>query len=277
MIGGQGVTLPYPTSPYPPTIPGVSGAIWSNTFTLLRATTWLIPPGLWGVFTGTHTGIQMLDPVSQTWVPFSVSSGFEMVNSDGVNFRIANLSGTPLVQATVTGAGSGYAAASTTVTSNVGGSTWRAVIDGAVASVTVGNDRNGVAGGSNFTVPPVLVVQAPPVGGVQCLAHAVITAGAITSVVVDAAGAGYTQAPGIVVIPDPNDPNAGIITIPALTAVLTAATGAVRAILQTWHGTSQAAVTLAVAGAGTGATATVAINAAAGDDTIFVQNLGGVG
>lgn len=280
MIAGPGIGLPYPYSPYPPVIPGVSASVWSNKFFLPRATVWTIPPGRWAIFTGSHSYVQILDPVTNTWVPIVASQTYLEVNSDGVNYRLANLSGTPQAQATVTAAGTGYVQSSTTVTATPGGSTWAPIVDGNVASVTVGTDKNGVAGGTNFTLVPLLVVQAPPAGGIQATALAVLSAGAIASVTVEAAGAGYTNgAPGITVIPNPNDPNAGIITIPALTAVLgVAGTGAITGILLTYQGTSQgSAPTLTVNGVGASATATSTLVAAAADDTVFVQWLGGIG
>jgi hypothetical protein len=275
-IAGPGIGLPYPYSPYPPTIPGVSSSVWSNKFFLPRATVWIIPPGRWGIFTGSHSYVQILDPVTNTWTPVVASQSYIEVNSDGTNYRLANLSGTPLSRATITAAGTGYVAALTTVTAGSGGSTWTTLVDGNVASVTVGNDKNGVAGGTNFTLVPLVIVQAPPPGGIQATALAVLSAGAIASVTVEDAGAGYTSAPGLLVIPNPADPNIGSITIPALTAVLgTAGTGAITGILQTYQGTSVASTTLTIGGGGSGAsgtaTATVALVASAADDTVFVQ------
>jgi len=279
-IGGPGVGLPYPTNPYPaqPSVPGVSSAVWTNTFELLRATLWLIPPGWWAVSCGSHSYVVWRDPVTQTLYPLFALGGAGIVNSDGSNYYVFNASGTPVQIATVTGEGSTYTAATTTIVSSAGGSTWLPLIDGNVASYTIGNDRFGNAGGTNFTIPPIVVVQAPPSPGVQATAYvSTLTTGAVAAITVGVAGAGYTQAPGVFLIPDPSDPNAGIITIPTVTAVLDTPTGAITAVLQTYHGTSESAVTLTINGGDSTATATCGIVTAAGDDTIVVQWLGGGG
>jgi len=278
-IGGNGVPLPYPTNPYPaqPSVPGVSSAVWTNTFQLLRATLWLIPPGWWAVSCGSHSYVVWRDPVTQTLYPLFALGGYGIVNSDGSNYYVFNASGTPVQIATVTGAGTTYTYPTTTIVPDVGGSTWQPIIDGSVDTYTVGNDRFGNAGGTNFTIPPIVVVQAPPSPGIQATAYATLTTGAVSAVTVGNAGAGDNQAPGVFLIPDPTDPNAGLITIPAVTATLNTAVGAITGVLQTYHGTSQAAVTLTINGGDSTATATCDIVTAAGDDTIVVQWLGGGG
>jgi hypothetical protein len=280
MIGGPGIPLPVPTNPYPaqPAVPGVSSSVWSNAFYMAGATLWLIPPGWWAFDCGSHSAIYYRDPVTQTLKLLSALGGSGIVNSDGNNFYLFNSSGTPAQIATITAPGTGYVAAQTTIVPNVGGSKWTALVDGSVATITVGNDKYGNAGGTNFTIPPLVVVQAPPSPGVACVALAALTSGAVSSITVEtlfgnAGGAGYTQAPGVFLIPDPTDPNIGSITIPACTAALNAAVGAVTGIVQTYHGTSQSAVTLTVSGGNSDATATCAV-VAAGADTNYVQWLG---
>lgn len=60
-----------------------------------------------------------------------------------------------------------------------------------IGSVTV------TAGGSGYTSAPTVAFAAPPAGGVQATGHAVVTGGAVTSVVVDNPGYGYTAAAAI--------------------------------------------------------------------------------
>src|SRR5215831_896175 len=105
MIGGPGILLPYPTNPYPaqPAVPGVSSAIWTNVFRLLRATLWQIPPGWWAIQCGARSSVYYRDPVTQTLVVLYPADG--LVNSDGNNFYVFNSSGTPAQIATITGAG----------------------------------------------------------------------------------------------------------------------------------------------------------------------------
>ena len=277
MIGGPSIGLPFPTNPYPaqPAVPGVSSSVWTNKIFVGRATLWLIPPGRWAIACQTHTYVVYRDPVSQTFVPMCALGGYVDLNSDGSNYYVFNASGTPVQIATVTGAGTTYTYATTTIVSSAGGSTWIPLIDGTVASFTVGADKFGNTGGTNFTIPPLVVVQAPGSPGIQATGLAVLSAGAVASITLEAGGAGYgLQAPGVFLIPDPSDPNIGSITVPAVTAVLASAVGAITGVLQTYHGTSQSAVTLTINGGDSTATATCAIVTAAGDDTVTVTWLG---
>src|SRR5262249_19310836 len=156
------------------------------------ATGLYVPAGWWLYRSGTNTQIEWLDPVSGVWTPVLTSAVREyLLNSDGATQRIFNPVTTP-VSGTVTAAGSGYAQANTIVTPNAGNSQGRAVVGGALASIVVGNNPAGVAGGSNFSVPPIVDIPAPPAGGVQATANATITAGAVTAVTIVIAGAGYT-------------------------------------------------------------------------------------
>lgn len=110
-------------------------------------------------------------------------------------------------------------------------------------------------------------------GGVPATAYCTISAGAINAVTIDIAGAGYLSAPTFQVIPNPMDPNIGIITVPVLTAPLAGA-GTVTAVILDFIGTaSGAAPTLTIAGAGTSATATANIVATAAQDHIIMQQI----
>lgn len=99
---------------------------------------------------------------------------------------------------------------------------------GVVTSISVTN------GGFGFTVPPQVLLlgggvdgntkfvgatspgypppgvsynnDMPPIGR-QAVAHAVLSGGVVTSIVVDDGGAGYALAPFVLMINDPNDPN----------------------------------------------------------------------
>jgi hypothetical protein len=287
-VGGQGLPLLYPQGLTPLPFNLAQQPI-SRNVALPAGGAILIPPGTWMIFsTGGFSVVQYLSPVSGEWVPLGSSpqtTGFVFVNSDGVNFRVWNPKGFP-ISGTVTAAGSGYVQSSTTVTSGSGGSLWHAIVGGAVNStVTIGNDSKGNVGGAGFTLPPILVVQAPPAqiqnlpstataqGGVAATATCTISAGAINAVTVVAAGAGYTAAPTIQVIPNPFDPAIGSITVPTLTTTLTGA-GTITAVLLDFFGTaSGSAPTLTIAGAGTAATATASIVATAATDTVILQQV----
>lgn len=285
-IGGLGISLPYPAGLNPIPFNFAQQPISQSVF-LPAGAAMLIPAGGWLINTGATSILQYLNSVSGDWSPVgsTARTQFMPVISDGVNYRIWNPKGFP-VGATVTAAGTGYVQASTTVTSGSGGSLWHAIVGGAVnGTVTIGADAKGNVGGTNFTMPPILVVQAAPsslinlpstataLGGVSATASCTISAGAINAVTLQNVGAGYIAPPNIQVIPNPFDLSIGSITVPTLTTTLTGA-GTVTAVLMDNFGTaSGSAPTLTIGGAGTGATATANIVATAAGDTVFLQQI----
>jgi hypothetical protein len=287
MLSGQGIGLPIPQAAFP-TLPfNFAQQPASNQFTLIAGGCIYAPAGWWACYLGSYSVLEFLDPVSGQWLPVASATrnAFMQFNSDGNNWRIWNPKGFP-VNATVTDAGTGYVQSSTTVTASAGGSLWHAIVGGAVGTVTVGNDSKGNPGGTNFTIPPTIVFSNPPQtiaglpstataqGGVVATGHATISAGAITAITLDFAGAGYASPPAIQVIPNPFDPNIGLITVPSITCVLTGS-GTVTAVIMDYFGTTAgSAPTLTIAGAGSGATATANIVATAASDTIILQPLG---
>lgn len=211
----------------------------------------IIPSGTWNISVGQYTFIETLVQPTGVFLPMMSGRypGVVQIESDGVNYRLFNRSGGQ-IGATVTTAGSGYTSAPA-VTPSAGGSKWVAVVGGLVnTAVTI------TAGGSGYLFPPILIVSAPPAGGVQARAHATISAGAVNAVVVDNQGAGYTSAPSITVINDPRDTvGAGAV----LTAALTGS-GTIAAVLCTDPGNAVSAVpTLSFAGGGGSAGAATAL------------------
>ena len=284
-VGGLGITLPYPAalSPLPYNFAQQPN---SNVFDLVAGAAILVPAGTWMLYLGAYSWLQWKDPVSGQWLPLAsgTRTSLQVCVSDGANWRVWNPKGFP-VSATVTGAGSAYVQASTTVTAGSGGSLWHGIVGGAVGTFTVGNDPKGTAGGSNFTIPPTIVLSAPPaslaglpttataLGGIQATATAALTLGAISSVTIDVAGAGYSAAPTAQVIPNPFDPNIGTITVPAITCVLTGA-GTITAVVMDYFGTtSGGAPTLTFGGGDSTAAATVNIVATGATDTIIMQQV----
>lgn len=164
----------------------------------------LIPAGSWGVGTGLYSALQEFDPVTDIWRNIGNDAGttFRWINSDGVNFRIANQTGT-VVGANVTTAGAGYTSAPTITDSASTGATYSAVIGGAVSTtVTVTN------GGVSYTYPPIVQISAPnPTGlpAVQATATCTISAGAVSTITIVNQGAGYAGVPTISFINDPRD------------------------------------------------------------------------
>jgi len=230
----------------------------SNQYALPAGDTFLIPGGAWNLQLGPYLEAQMWDPQLGIWNRIGANGGFGAagggpqfyINSDGVNFRVANQTGCA-VGALVTTAGSGYTngigstATGLTVTASSGSSVWSPIIGGAVSTtVTI------TSGGTGFTYAPTLVVSAPPAGGIPATMTCTISSGVINAVTVTNQGAGYTSAPTITVVPDARD------TITSNTAVLTAAltgSGTLTGLLCTNHGTALSSVPTLTFGSGAAA------------------------
>lgn len=178
-----------------------------NRFALQPGAVWVIPQGDWVLHTGNYASVEYLDPTMQIWVKagggWGDLGGARYHYSDGVNFRCANRTGSP-VGALLTNAGSGYTSAPT-VTASAGGSVWRAIVGGAVSTtVTVTN------AGLNYTYPPLVIFAAPPQGGVQATGYCTLSSNTVSSVTVTNQGAGYGAPPAITF---QNDPREGVGSI----------------------------------------------------------------
>lgn len=241
------------------------GSLRTNIETIAPGETRTIPAG-WNVIqTGPFTFNQWFDPVKQAWTGFAPTIDTSVVHSDGSNYRVANLTGC-VIDAFVTTAGSAYTSAPT-VAFNQGGATAVAVM-GQVVSTTV----TIVNGGSNYTLPPRVVIDAPNKGsttpGVGAQGYATLTGGVVTSVTITDQGGGYGSITGvggfqpqITFATDPTDPNASSSTTPITPATATLAltgAGTVNALIVTFQGTPQTSVsTISFSGGGgTGAAAT---------------------
>jgi len=226
-----------------PTTPGLTstynGPVFGNEIYLQGTQTYLIPAGQWMILPGNYTFIQILDPLTGLWKNLPASGGdTTFISSDGVNFRLANLTGT-VVGTVVTNAGSGYTSAPT-VTAAAGGGSYKAIVGGAISTtVTVGT------AGAGYNYTPTVVISAPPVGGVQATAYATLSSGTVGSITVVDQGAGYLVAPTVYIIADPRDATAatpGPTTAAAATATLTGS-GTITAVLATPGATALTAVT----------------------------------
>lgn len=210
-IGGQGIPLN-------------NAALPSNAITLKPAQIWNIPAGTYLISPGVYTFIQYLDPTTQTWrVLDCAASGNQLIDSDGGNYRLANLTGTP-IGGLVTTAGSAYTngifingtsaagIAGIAATPSAGASKWTCIVGGA-------NNTIAVTTGGSYTYQPSLIVSAPPAGGIQATASCTISAGAINAATFTNVGAGYVTVPTITVVSDPRETlgGGGVLTASALT------------------------------------------------------------
>ena len=245
-IGGAGIPLQYPFNNY-----GYQPTGGTNRFTLGAASVYTIPSGNWLINPGFVGFIQFLDPVTNIWRNYPSQSPNTMIpiQSDGYNFRVANLTGTP-VGAVMTNNGSGYTSAPV-VTPSAGGSTWTAIVGGALTA-TVGT------AGSGYTLPPLLFFPAPSIGGVQATGYVTLTSGAISSVTMVNNGAGYVVAPTPILVTNPNDPNFGSITAGAITAAIAGA-GTVTAVLCTYNGTALTSLPTLTFTSGSGSNAAASV------------------
>jgi hypothetical protein len=214
----------------------------TNVLTLSASESFILPAGTYLIAPGPYTSLQWLDPVTQIWRTINAtnSEGFEAIDSDGANWRLANLTGCP-IGALITNAGSGLTngigttATGLTVTASSGSSTWQPVVGGAINStVTI------TAAGSGYLYPPILVFDAPPAGGIQASGVCTISAGVINAVTVTNQGAGYVVAPNITLINDPRDTagTGGILTVNSTLA----GSGTMTALYPTNQGTALTAV-----------------------------------
>lgn len=172
---------------------------------------WYFPAGQYVVLTDASSTVERWDPVEQTWATFIAASTGGFINCDGYNFRVHNITGvvsgntltagsgmTNGIGAVATGVSVAYAASNTT---GYPTATGYVIIGGSVAAPTV------TQAGSGFLVPPVLVIDPPPPGGIQATAIAVMTAAGssgIASITMVNAGAGYATTPNFWIIPQPN-------------------------------------------------------------------------
>lgn len=195
----------------------------------------MIPPGQYQVLPGLYTFLQWFDVTTQTWRTLQTASqGASFpITADGFNWRLANITG-GAVGAVVTNGGTGYTngiyypagfaipgatqqaglANAPSVTFSAGGGSVLAkanlVVGGAInTTITI------TTAGAGYTRAPVLLIDPPPLGGVQATAVCALSAGAVNSVTVTNQGAGYKVAPKVTVVPWPND------TAPTTAAVLT--------------------------------------------------------
>lgn len=259
IISGPGVGLPLPSPLYPPNLNGAPLDVNSNYIGLPPGGAVVLPAtGTNGILfdTGANSILEWLDPVTGVWrLDQRNTGGVQHITSDGFTRRIANLTGCP-VAAIVAGGGTNFAAATATITANVGGSTWQPLVGGSLSVSTVSTV------GANYTLPPILHIALPPSPGLPATGHCTIANGSVSAVTLDNFGAGYlTATVPSVILPSPFDPNAGTITQATVVLILNAANaGAITGALCTYNGSSLAtisALTLTAAGGnGSGATIT---------------------
>jgi hypothetical protein len=196
-VGGQ--------FPFPQQAPANGDGI----ITLPSGGIYTFPPGNYAVQCGGQTQLQTFDPNQLAWRGLQSPDGtFNFCSVDGCNFRLVNLSGV-CIGAVITNAGlggtngigtiaTGTAISFSAPVSGLTAATATAypIVGGSVQAPTI------TQGGSGFIMPPLVICDAPPVGGIQATAIATInSSGAVATVVMQNVGAGYTATPNWYVLP----------------------------------------------------------------------------
>lgn len=197
--------------------------------------------GQYQVGLGPYSVLQTFDSVLQVWRTIQLAGGAPiLISSDGQNFRISNLTGTP-IGALITNAGTGLTNGFNTVavTPSSGGSTWNTIVGGAI-NTTVAI----TAGGTGYTKPPILVFNPPASQGttpyVLPTGVCTISAGVVNAVTVTNQGAGLVAAPTISIINQPGDTTgANAVLTPNATLV---GSGTLLWMSPTYNGTALTAV-----------------------------------
>jgi hypothetical protein len=171
---------------------------------------YVLPANQYLIITDGNSVVQYWDPQAGVWQTLVGHSSFSDITADGCNYRILNDSGTlgqPVVAGpnNSTGYTNGIGPVQTGITigvpasptASMTGSAY-AIVGGVVGTPTVTQT------GSGFQSPPLVVIDPPPVGGIQAVAHANLTAGGgIASITVDQGGAGYQTSPNFWLAPMP--------------------------------------------------------------------------
>lgn len=184
---------------------------------LLPGQVFIIPAGQWTINIGRYTNLQIYDSTTYRWKNVtSQSSSFEMISSDGTNYRLANTTGTP-IGAIITNIGNSNATNgynTVTVTVSAGNSTWGTLVGGSVNTTVT------VTTAGNYALPPVIVWtpasnQTYPY--VPPTFTATMSGNTISSVTVVNCGAGLTGAGTLTPVNQTGDtnPGGGVLTLNA--------------------------------------------------------------
>jgi len=187
--------FPYPTAQL---------AEGGGVITLGQGGTWYPPSGEWLMTLPTNMVLEWWNPVSGAWQ--TITNASDYVSSDGANLRCRNTTGSLSIASFAAGSGgtngigNAGSGAVTFSAPSAGGvqATGYVIVGGSVQAPTI------TQAGSGFLVPPLVVIDAPPPGGIQATATAALTAGGgITSITMSTVGAGYASTPNFYLIPQP--------------------------------------------------------------------------
>ena len=187
--------------PYPYAQPAEGGGV----IVLGQGGTWYPPSGEYLMtLPASNMVMEWWNPIATAWQ--TIASASDYVSADGANIRLRNTTGAISIASFAAGsggtngigsAGSGAVAFSAPSAGGVQ-ATGYVIVGGSVQAPTI------TQAGSGFLVPPLVVIDAPPPGGIQATAVAALTAGGgITSITMVNVGAGYAASPNFYIIPQP--------------------------------------------------------------------------
>jgi hypothetical protein len=206
--------------PYPYAQPQEGGGV----IVLPGGGVWYMPSGEWLMsLPAANMVFEWWNPLANSWV--TVNGASDYVSSDGFNLRARNTTGS-IASAPITAAGSGgtngigFVATGAAITFSApasGGTlaTGYVIVGGSVAAPTI------TQAGSGFLMPPLVVIDPPPVGGIQATAVAALNAaGGIASITMVNVGAGYAVSPNFYLIPQTpyyqGGPSGGVAAAPII-------------------------------------------------------------
>ena len=268
-MSGPGVGLQVPQNLYPSELNAAPYDANTNYIGLAAGDQIPIPRGDFLISLGSYCVLQFQDPVQPAgcWSIIASAawdSGLLYVQSDGFNYRIANMTGCP-VGGIVNAYGSAYVQATTSIAVvGGGGSTWAPIVGGQLtmttATIVTANS------GAGYGVAPIAILPAPPgpntnangIGGVQATGFCTIASGTVSGFTFTNPGAGYpTGTYSVALLPNPTDPNisTGITLATAVFSVT--GSGSICGVLCTNPGAPLSTpnnITLTLSGAGTSGT-----------------------
>lgn len=285
-LSGPGVGLQLPQNLYPSELNNAPYDYPTNQISLAAGQQLPIPRGDWLIGLGSYCVLQYLDPVSGVWIIVATAAwdaGLISLQSDGFDYRIANLTGCPVGGLVNNYGAGGYVQSTTSIAvTGGGGSLWAPIVGGQLTMTT--STIVTANSGAGYGVAPMAFVPAPPgpntnpngVGGIQASGFCTIASGTVSGFTFTNPGAGYPANSTYTVVcqPNPTDPNINVgITLATLT-FSTTGSGSITGVLCTNPGSPLSTpnnITLTVSGAGTQGT----VSAIMCQTVVTVSQVGG--
>ena len=267
-MSGPGVGLQLPQNLYPSELNNAPYDFASNYQMLAAGDQLPIPRGDWLVSLGSYCVLQFQDPVQPAgcWSVVASAawdSGLLYVQSDGFNYRIANMTGCPVGGIVNNYGAGGYVQATSSIAvTGGGGSLWAPIIGGQLTMTT--STIVTANAGAGYGVAPLVMIPPPPgpsnnangVGGIQATGFCTIASGTVSGFTFVNCGAGYPSGNTYTLqcLPNPTDPNLPTGITLATVVFSVTGSGSICGVLCTNPGAPLSTpnnITLTLSGAGT--------------------------